>query len=235
MHRMAFNIMLVFAAVVISGCAAARQKSKQELLKCTDARNYYNENTFSKFITTDPLTNAIFASDFKKIDALLSTYNLRAQKSSPLPALIAAIKKLGYNGYIEADGSLPEGADKLVSSKPVVAIVNKLIQFGANPNTTDDSGMTPLMLLGLKAKYAQKDYVLLADILIKSSANVNAIDRAGQTALNYATRANSVGMVQFLLRHGAKKDIKNCAGQTAEMIARKAGHEKLAGLLKSRP
>jgi len=65
------------------------------------------------------------------------------------------------------------------------------------------------------------------------SADVNAANAAGDTALHGAASMRSVPLVQFLIDRGARVDVKNKRGQTPAAIARgsAAGDllEKLGG------
>lgn len=62
--------------------------------------------------------------------------------------------------------------------KPDVAEVKSLTEQGANVNSKDEDGMTPLMLCRNSAEVTK--------VLIEHGADVNAKDNAGATALMHA-------------------------------------------------
>ncbi|HSB54076.1 MAG TPA: ankyrin repeat domain-containing protein [Gemmatimonadales bacterium] len=69
--------------------------------------------------------------------------------------------------------------------------------------------------------------------LLAHGADVNIVHpHWGDAALHAAARAGvGAGTVEVLLKHGARKDLKNREGKTAREIARQAGNAKLAELL----
>lgn len=55
----------------------------------------------------------------------------------------------------------------------------------------------------------------LADVLLKSGADINFQDKIGKTALHHATKRGDTEMVKFLLERGAAVDVPNKFGSTA--------------------
>jgi ankyrin repeat protein len=91
-------------------------------------------------------------------------------------------------------------------------VVEKLLAHGANPNATAKFGrlgVTPLML----AAGSGNDGVVSS--LIQHKANVNQKDIAGESALIYAIKINSVAVVKTLLAHGADPNAKVADGLPA--------------------
>lgn len=85
-------------------------------------------------------------------------------------------------------------------------ILEKLLAFGADVNAVDGNGVTPLM--------AACNYGDLSAVtqLLKSSADVNAQDNYGKTALHYSVRAigyYEMDIVAQLLSNGANPHIKD--------------------------
>lgn len=78
--------------------------------------------------------------------------------------------------------------------------VEQLIAYGANVNLGAITSFTPLMLIS-GSMFGPKERVDCAGMLIKAGADVNAVNRAGRSALHVACRSNkSADLVRFLLR-----------------------------------
>lgn len=67
--------------------------------------------------------------------------------------------------------------------------------------------------------------------LIENGADVNALDRYGQTALMLAARAGFREIIETLISHQADLNTRSKFGLSALMIAIVAGHEEVAHLL----
>lgn len=67
--------------------------------------------------------------------------------------------------------------------------------------------------------------------LLERGADVNGLDRYGQTALMLATQAGHSRIVETLIAHRAKPDITAKFGLSALMLAVVAGHVEIARLL----
>ena len=133
-----------------------------------------------------------------------------------------------------------------------------LFLFNSKKTTTENAGKTAAMIaagaghvdvlkamqrgpsmLDLKAadggtpamSAAVHGYKEVLDYLISKKVDLNAQDEDGWTALHFAVMANAASSVKALLAAGAKTDIKNSDGDTAEMLAQgsKAGIKKLFG------
>ena len=89
--------------------------------------------------------------------------------------------------------------------------LKKLIAKGADVNTTDKHGSTPLM-------HASDLQVL--DTLLINKADINAKDDFGETALMSAAGFDNSEKVKFLLEKGADKSLKNKKGKTAADLAK---------------
>lgn len=64
--------------------------------------------------------------------------------------------------------------------------------------------------------------------LLDAGADVDALDRQGQTALMLAAHAGSLPVVEALVRRGAGLDVTSKFGLSALMLAIVAGHEQVA-------
>ncbi len=86
--------------------------------------------------------------------------------------------------------------------------VRDLLALGADPNTSDERGVTPLMFA------VQSGNIDLVELLIESGANVNAYPQNGNTALHAATMAANDSIAELLIRNGAEVNAKNVKGLT---------------------
>lgn len=93
------------------------------------------------------------------------------------------------------------------------AQVQKFLDAGADPNTTDKKGWTALMWA------AHFGLTENARALVAKGANVNAQDNIGWTALMSAATKGRAATVRFLLEKGANVNIKDSSGWTALMSA----------------
>lgn len=55
--------------------------------------------------------------------------------------------------------------------------------------------------------------------LVKKGADVNARSRMGRTALMYAAEKRDMKICKFLIKNGARADLEDAEGKTAESIA----------------
>lgn len=74
-------------------------------------------------------------------------------------------------------------------------VVKLLLAHGADVNTKDNTGQTPLF------DAAVRNSTDVAELLLANRADVNATDKDGQTPLHEAV-AHSSSMVDFLRQHG---------------------------------
>jgi ankyrin repeat protein len=98
------------------------------------------------------------------------------------------------------------GRDKLED------IIRLLLDKGANANTIDSSGSSPL------CKAAQS-HLSIVKLLIDRGANVNHQDCHGRTPLWWAAYTGSGGIVSHLLKSGADPSITDKDGKTARIVA----------------
>jgi quinoprotein dehydrogenase-associated probable ABC transporter substrate-binding protein len=101
--------------------------------------------------------------------------------------------------------------------------VKYLVENGADINTRDFEGYTPL-LNAVRTKYDD-----LSNYLVEHGADVNLADRDGWTPLMFAAWRNSVGSIEALIRKGARLEDTNPKGLTALSIA--AQHGKTEALV----
>ncbi len=86
--------------------------------------------------------------------------------------------------------------------------VKTLLYLGADPNTSDENGVTPLMFA------VQSGNLDLVELLIDNGANVNAYPTNGNTALHAAVIAANDSVAELLIKKGADVNVKNVKGLT---------------------
>lgn len=72
----------------------------------------------------------------------------------------------------------------------------------------------------------------MADLLLKSGANINLTDKNGNTALMEAAKNGYGNVVKLLMSAGAKADAKNNDGMTAIALAEKNNKKDIASYIK---
>jgi ankyrin repeat protein len=72
-------------------------------------------------------------------------------------------------------------------------------------------------------------------LLLQRGANVNARCKKGSTPLHVAAAMDSLGIVQLLLRNGARRDLQTNDGRTAFDISRGLANPDLSSLRPQQP
>ena len=108
-------------------------------------------------------------------------------------------------------------------------VVQKLIEYDSDINSTDDSGCTPLHLASLGFYF--KDGTALR-LLLEHNADLNVRTTDGRTPLYVASEWGTLEVARLLLKHGADLEVKDERGKTALQIAAENGHEKVVELLR---
>lgn len=128
---------------------------------------------------------------------------------------------------LEEEGSNGWKALHLAAASGQTKTLLKLLDAGANPNSTDSLGMTPLWAALLNGRLES------AEELLKRGADVE-IRKAngGKTILGrLAIEANSLNEMELLLRYGAEVDARDHMGRTPLMHALAGDRRKVARLL----
>ena len=97
-------------------------------------------------------------------------------------------------------------------------LIKLLLERGAQVDALDEVGLTPL--LHLSKTRSKADPIPVMELLAASGANVDAQDENLATLLMYFARQGKSEPVQWLLEHGADRNIRNKSGKTAAEIAR---------------
>ncbi len=107
-----------------------------------------------------------------------------------------------------------ETALHIVVDRRDVPWVGFLIRKGANVNSRDKNGITPLLLA---TKNRNTD---IAEILLRVGADVNMANNSGETPLIMAVHLRDLPMVRLLLKKNADPDqTDNIAGKSARDYA----------------
>lgn len=108
--------------------------------------------------------------------------------------------------------------------------VKKQLDWGADVNTRNQLGDTPL-ILAIQYGYSNDD---VAQFLIDEGADLNIANDNGQTALMWAAERNSSGAAKILVVHKANINLRNKKQQTALHIAAHGLSAKIVETLLSR-
>jgi len=100
-----------------------------------------------------------------------------------------------------------------------------LLAHGAQVNSTDGEGFTPLI------SAIRSGLVAVATYLVEHKADANLPDRSGWTPLMWATWGDNPALVEMLLAHHAKLDAADNDGLTPLGIAAQNGKAKAARAL----
>ncbi len=104
-----------------------------------------------------------------------------------------------------------------------VVVIALLLEKGADAKLATRNGINPIMAaagLGTKEedtvgrKKTEKEMIDSIEPCLNAGADVNAIDSRGQTALHGAAQKGWNQVVQYLVDHGAKVDVKDKKGLT---------------------
>lgn len=105
------------------------------------------------------------------------------------------------------------------------ALLSKMIEHGADPAATDESGNT---VLTEAASAGQEDMIRA---LIASGVSPNQIDGRQRTALQWAVMMNNVSLVKALLELGADPNLAGTDGLTPMKAARKKHNGDIIAVL----
>jgi hypothetical protein len=90
--------------------------------------------------------------------------------------------------------------------------IDRLVERGADVNTKDRWGQTPLH----KAANSNHGYDAgIVSTLLKAGANVNAVNNFGRTPLHIAAKRGNPEIINTILRYKPKVNIKDNEGKTA--------------------
>ena len=125
------------------------------------------------------------------------------------------------------DVSTGETALHIVTQRRDAVWIRFLAGKGANPNTADKKGVTPLQLA------VQLGYVDGAEALLDAGASVDPANSTGETPLIAAIHSRDPAMIRLLMSKGANPDRSDNSGRTARDYAKLAGGNLLSELERS--
>lgn len=106
------------------------------------------------------------------------------------------------------------------------AMVELLLQNGADVQSRSDGGWTPLH------NAAEKGYEDVTSLLLRWKADVNTATSSGMTALHWSARNGHIGIVRLLLQQpGIRKHRKDFFEESAMIGAAQNGHIEIAHIL----
>jgi ankyrin repeat protein len=92
--------------------------------------------------------------------------------------------------------------------------LNWLLRRGANPNISDNKGVSPLLLA------CRLGFIPGVEALVKATAGVDEPSSAGETPLIYAVHSRNIPLMRVLLEAGANPDRADNSGRTARDYAK---------------
>lgn len=142
------------------------------------------------------------------------TYNfIKAVKDKDRSKAHEYIDKPGTTIINSHDSDTGDTALHIVVKRTDTGWLADLLQAGANPNSRDNSGNTPLMLASL-SRFSEGVRILL---LVR--AQVNLQNRLGETALLKAVQNRDAFTAKMLIDAGANPDLSDNSGATARSVA----------------
>jgi hypothetical protein len=101
-----------------------------------------------------------------------------------------------------------------------------LLQRGANPNLSNDAGISPMHLaVALNDDKAVK-------ILVQYGADINILDNTGSTPIMYAALSDNIKTIEYLINHNANLDIINNNGMNIIDFAKSSSNKNILEYLK---
>ena len=229
----------IAAVASIEGCLAAYQIPMITNLKTITENELFSKDGIIPISTKEELYKLIQ----KKYDKIIKDTVVRLAKKKLLDRGIPFTSDC-FGTYIEKDK---------------IEIVNEFLEAGMSVNSRDDTG-TPMlniacrsdnfefvdMLLGLGADLnavsEDRGYTAVMDavwrgnekitkFLIDKGAELNTINKEGQTNLILAVGANRENIVKLLAENGADPDVKDMMGMSAYTYATLFKKTKLVEIL----
>jgi uncharacterized protein len=185
------------------------------------------------------LHTAVLRSDVELVKALLAhgaQPNVRITKATPQ-------NRFDYGWILPL--SVVHYTPLLLAARYVeVEIMRALLAAGADPALAADDGTTVLMLAaGIGGKKDRRDRTVdpaevnaqfedegpaleAVKLVLAVGSDVNATNKAGNTALHGAASVGFKNVLQYLVKEGGKSDAKNKAGATPSALLKKSGQDE---------
>jgi ankyrin repeat protein len=146
--------------------------------------------------------------------------NIRTREVPPSRRWLYA---LGDVSWVDFTGQTPFLRAALSGDTTAMRL---LLRYGANPNLATPAGTTPLMAAAgvnwvVQQTYTESPQAVLdaVKMCLDLGADINAANSMGLTALLGAANRGSNDIIEFLAAHGARLDVKDREGRTAQRWA----------------
>ena len=173
-----------------------------------------------------PLQRAILDRDLTRVRALATGPALEEADNYHDTPLLTALRPI----VREPAAPRPSAAARQAELEAQLEILRELLDRGANPNQKGPDGTTAPHQAAQTA-YGDEHALRLLALLVGATADLDARDNRGATALMEAARARRAAVAQFLVDRGADTSQKDCTGQTALDIARAVDAPAVATVL----
>ncbi|MDP0588118.1 MAG: ankyrin repeat domain-containing protein [Candidatus Endonucleobacter bathymodioli] len=208
--------------------------------------NYYNNGTSTPLllaihIKSDPIVKALLTAG-SAVDEILDSGKYAAYVKARKYTLLRLAVSMGSNEllqfliqkganpdeiYEDGDRPLHIAASRISSTviniQLIASIYESLITAGADVNCKNEKGLTPLLTIASNDYFHSKEtssaIERICSMLFSNGADVDIIDEKGNTALHYAAEISKDYLALLLLENGAKRNIGNLSGLTAEECA----------------
>ena len=193
------------------------------------------------------LTFAIQNAEIKTVKVLMdkADLNLKDKKgNSPIHLALLLNKEEVFNKMLEKNADVNVGGrDKKLENQTVLyiavyrqdeALVQKLLEKGANPNQADGEGSIPLV----EAVVGGAVNTDIVKLLLDKGANPNIQEKNGATPLIHIAGNKNISaakcqeVIKMFLEKGADKKIKDQKGRTALDVAKQFENKDVFDLLK---
>ena len=191
--------------------------------------------------SSQALVNAISMDDIAQVQELLASgANPNAMDESGVPALIVAVSRRQKHivSALLAKGAAPDvtytDAEGQYNAAPVVVfcaangdaeILTLLFKHGVNVNSTDATGMTPLMCAAFMG------HVNATRAILNAGCDIEARDAYGYTALMFACNGGRLDCARMLIENGANVNTMDKELATPLMFAAQNGFDDIVRLL----
>jgi ankyrin repeat protein len=113
------------------------------------------------------------------------------------------------------NGTGPSGLPVIFSMMDQPEVIKAFLEAGANPNSVGELGESPLMAaVGNSYHKTPEENLAVAKLILARGADVNARNRKGDTALQWAVGISNVPVIKWLLEQKADLNAQNEAGYT---------------------
>lgn len=147
------------------------------------------------------------------------------QQIKVIKKLIESGADVNINAYSKKEKIFNSNALNFSSANGNFEITHALILAGADINSQDDTGLSPLM----SASYMGNSKIV--KLLIENDVTVDLKDKQGYTALMFASNSGSNDVVKVLLENGANVNCMDNMNSTPIMFAAQHGFDEIVKTL----